>query len=549
MTALGLMLLTVPTAHAQVQRTALVQANDPVYLDIARLAELGVLQNVVLGQQPYSRREIARIVDAAQKRLAESVTGSSPWIADDARELADRLVDRIASRFAGEDEEVGTFTPMIRWVDAADLTFTATDAARRGFPAPHTSSIEATIDPLADRRLGQPARDGRTTALTLSHRLEVGDWMALQLAERLESYKQADTIAATVRADVLLASLRLRFRNAALTVGRQQFTWSQEPGDGLFLASDAPALDQVSLASDTPFRLPWLLNRIGAVQGTLLYADLGPSVSRSHSRLLAYKVSVRPSDAVELGGEFMNHFGGTGGRPSPFGDRLVDFLPFIDIFRKHNYADTTRALDVDSDKLLGLDGRFRLGWLAGITLGGEILLDDFDVHRLRYLFTEEGSQSAFILVPRLGTVNLSMVLSAKHMGPNTYSHTALLDGITTRGRLLGDELGPDAKNFGATLRYIPSPQLRVELEGRNVAYSNATYLGFYTDPAQTDFQVRKASSTPNELRDIGMATLVLQPVDGLALNLRAGGERIRNADFNGGRRRDYVFEASVRIVR
>ena len=60
----------------------------------------------------------------------------------------------------------------------------------------------------------------------------------------------------------------------------------------------------------------------------------------------------------------MNHYGGEGGRPSSFGNRLIDFLPFIDIFRRHNYTDSTRTLDVDSDKVLGLDGRLQIGGLA-----------------------------------------------------------------------------------------------------------------------------------------------------------------------------------------
>ena len=159
---------------------------------------------------------------------------------------------------------------------------------------------------------------------------------------------------------MLLGSARARFRNVALTIGRQQFAWSQSADDGLFLAADAPALDQISLAGDHPFVLPSLLRLLGPTQATIILADLGPSSVRSHSKLLTYKVSVQPTNRLELGGTFMNHYGGTGGRQSSLGDHIIDFLPFIDIFRHHNYTDTTQALDVDSDKLLGVDGRLRL---------------------------------------------------------------------------------------------------------------------------------------------------------------------------------------------
>ena len=125
---------------------------------------------------------------------------------------------------------------------------------------------------------------------------------------------------------------------------------------------------------------------------------------------------------------------------------------------------------------------------------------------------------------------------------------------TFRGRSLEqvlpqvrDELGPDAKSFGAQLRWDLSRGARFELEGRNAIYSNATYTSFYSDAAGTRFVVQKVSHTGDELRDIGFATLIIQNDDGVALTFRGGGERIRNANFLGGTRRDYVAQVGLRI--
>jgi hypothetical protein len=330
-------------------------------------------------------------------------------------------------------------------------------------------------------------------------------------------------------------------------VGRAQLAWSQGEGDGLFLASDAPALDQISLAGDHPFTLPGVLSRLGATQATLVYADLGPSLVRSHSRLVAYKVSVKPTGSLELGGTFMNHFGGAGSPPSGLGSRLIDFLPFIDIFRKHNYVDPTRALDVESDKLIGVDGRWRVPHLGGLLLTGELLIDDFDVHRIPYLLTGYGSSTLGVTLPRLGSPDWSMKLSARHMGILTYTHGALTNGITTRGRLLGEELGPDAKAFGAELRWQPDASMRATLEGRSAQYSQATYQSFYADAEQVRFVVNKVSSGPNELRDRVRATLALQESDRLAVVLRGGGERIRNAFFGPARRNRYAVDVALHL--
>ncbi|HEY2066479.1 MAG TPA: capsule assembly Wzi family protein [Gemmatimonadaceae bacterium] len=538
-------LLAATATHALAQGTTVVPPDDIAYLDIERLAELGALDSLILGQRPYSRREFGRILRVARTRLDRvdryATVGT---LSDEEAYEAGAIVQRLAARFSEETEEQAFDRPMLALLDGVSLTFTSTDAIRRGFPASYSKPVEATIDPLAQRRLGDPAVRGQTTALELSHRLELFSWLSLHSRERLE-YRapRNDTTISKTRGELLLAAMRARFGNVALDVGREQFAWGQEAGDGLFLASDAPALDQISVASDHPFVLPI----VGLTQGTIILANLGPSTVRSYSKLLAYKVSVRPTSSLEIGGSFLNHFGGQGGRPSSLGNRIVDFLPFVDIFRRHNYTDTTHTLDVDSDKLLGMDARLRLDQLYGITVSGEVLIDDFDVHRLRYLFTEEGSSNISITVPSLGTPEWSLRVAAKHMGPITYTHGALTNGITTRGRLLGDELGPDAKEFGGELRWIPVPSVRLMVEGWSTQYSNNEYASFYSDSAHTQFQVVKVASSPNEQRDRFLATLIVQGDEGLAFVLRGGGERIRNADFLGDRRRSYVVDVALRL--
>jgi hypothetical protein len=163
------------------------------------------------------------------------------------------------------------------------------------------------------------------------------------------------------------------------------------------------------------------------------------------------------------------------------------------------------------------------------------------------LFTGYGSSTLGIVIPSLGTPDWSLKLSAKHMGILTYTHAALTNGITTRGRLLGDELGPDSKAFGAEIRWMPAPSFRLNLAATSAQYSNAEYGAYYSDSAHVHFVVYKTSSTSNELRDRLIGTLIIQSEDGLALVLRAGGERIRNDTFTVDRRKSYVAEIALRL--
>lgn len=544
--ALAAILLTLLAPVAvNAQGTAIVPTSDLVYTDIDRLAELGVLDSAIIGQRPYSRREIARIARVARDRMDGGRTGKRKSFSEAVSGYAESLLNRI-ERVGRDADDRPISEPEVALVDGVMLTASSTDAARRAFASPGTRLTEATMEPLARRRLGRPADKGQQLSLELAQRVEPTSWLAIQARERIEARWPDDTLLSSTTGELLLASARARYKNVALTVGRQQFTWAQRDGDGLFLASDAPALDQVSLTNDRPYVLPSLLRLLGPVQGTLVLADLGKSVVRSHSKLVAYKVSVQPTNSVELGGTFMNHFGGTGARSSSTLDQLIDFLPFIDVFRTHNYSDSTSALDVDSDKSIGMDGRWRISALHNVTLMGEVLLDDFDPHRIPKLFTGYGSQSAAIIIPSIGSPEVSLRLGAKHMGIITYSHFALTNGMTTRGRLLGDELGPDAKSYSAQLRWDASSGVRFEIEGRSSIHSNATYSSFYSDVAQTRFVVQKASKLPDELRDLAFATLIVQGDGGSAVTMRVGAERTRNANFLGGRRRDYVAEFALR---
>jgi hypothetical protein len=242
----------------------------------------------------------------------------------------------------------------------------------------------------------------------------------------------------------------------------------------------------------------------------------------------------------------MNHFGGAGAPPASFGDRLIDFLPFVDIFRRHNYTDPTRPLDVESDKLLGVDARLRIARLSGLTLATELLIDDFDVNRIPTLFGWDGSQTFSALLPSVAGSAFSVRVAAAHTGVRTYTHGPLSNGITTRGLLLGDELGPDAKAFGATIAWHSQQGGRVALDGRTELYSRSDYVIL---DQTTRFDLHRVGSVTNELRDRLVASVEWPWEGGLALLARAGAERIRNADFGAGRRHSYRLDVALRLDR
>lgn len=526
-----LVFATAPPLAAQ--GTAPVPLDDPAYVYLDRLEELGLVDSGVMGQRPYSYREMERLERAA--RAAASARAGDANESALVRELLERLEARV----------VPPVSPRALLIDDGLLAVTSTNAVRRlPPPAGSASSPQASIDPLALRRLGQQPVRGPSLALEFLQRAEPASWLAINARERAETRHPLDPSLGSHDAELLEGGVRVRWRNAALMVGREQLGWGSGARGGLFIASDAPALDQLTISSEHPFLLPSLLRRVGAFSGTITLAEMGPSTARSHSKMLAYKLSARPSSTLEVGATFQNHFGGEGGRTSPFWYRVIDFLPMIDIFRRHNYVDTTHVFDVDSDKAIGTDVRWRIDRWGGTTVAAEILLDDFDVHRLNSILNYAASHAITITVPKLASPAWSLRLDATHMGPLTYTHSNLTQGMTTKGRLLGNELGPDVKAFGAALRWMPSAATDLALAGTAAIYSNTAYASGYDINGR--WVVQKLSSAPDELREQIVGSVALAPTPVTVATVRIGVGRTRNVMFVGGRRHSYVADLGLR---
>jgi hypothetical protein len=109
---------------------------------------------------------------------------------------------------------------------------------------------------------------------------------------------------------------------------------------------------------------------------------------------------------------------------------------------------------------------------------------------------------------------------------------------------MGNELGPDAKAFGAELRWTPRAAVRVSLRGQSVVYSSSVYQAGYDINGR--WIVSKTSSGTDELREMGIGTLAFEPSPSLGLNLRAGVERTRNELVTRATRHSYVVDAGVR---
>src|SRR4051812_13023754 len=154
--------LALVSAHANAQGTATVPPSDEAYADIDRLSDLGFLDSTIIGQRPYSRREIGRILRVARDRSNQLGEGNQNFrVTDLELFIGDGILRRLETRFSREIDE-NPSTDALLALDDARLFLHYTDEQRRPYAGTFGSTLPSTLGSLLPRRLGTPYLRGTT---------------------------------------------------------------------------------------------------------------------------------------------------------------------------------------------------------------------------------------------------------------------------------------------------------------------------------------------------------------------------------------------------
>src|SRR5512138_1507918 len=339
------------------QASPFIPPNESIYADIDLLASAGLIDVIAGGARPYTRGEIDRLLNEA-RRNAERKGAGAAW----AVPIIDRDVTRYAQRQA-------------RPIDFATFELARLSSPFRRIPVDPNGSIDASINPLAGWRGGRTLVDGATAAIETMHSVSLGRHVAVAVAPRLEVETDRERAGAAGR--VQAASAVLQFGNFVAELGRDYAVFGPAPGGGLLLSTNAVPLDMVRLSMQRPAALPGWFRRLGPVHAMLLVADLGTErQNHPHAKLVGYRMSIVPHRNLEFGVQVLDETGGRGAPGASFGDRVLDAIPPIDAWR-------TGSDFQFSNKLAGVDARWRMPDWAGLELYVDGAVDDMDIRRLR----------------------------------------------------------------------------------------------------------------------------------------------------------------------
>ena len=423
----------------------------------------------IVGQRPYSVRELTRLARAVRRVVADRASRAAPTGAD-AR--ADTLAAQIlAALGAGPDSAAALRRSSVDVIplQAVLLSSAATSAPARRVPVNgQLGGLDAITVPPLDGRFGRPAVDGVATSLETVSALGIGNWLSVVAQPRLSwTAGRTDAPVGPAGSHVTVEAQRLYARavvaNVALQAGVDERVWGQAPlGPGMpggtLVSANARPLHAVSIGADTAFVLPWLFRYAGRVRAELFVADLGARDQVfPHSKLAVYKVTLNPTPNVELAAGMMDEFGGRGAPPLSFGSRVTDLFPFLTWLKKG-------ADKQESNKIAPVDVRVRVPALRGATAYWELSLDDFDARRLRSILWQDSGHLFGLSLPRLrddGTLALDAFY--QHTSLRLYEHGQFVSGITYREQIIGSPLGPNGESLTGALAWRPAPARTVRL--------------------------------------------------------------------------------------
>jgi hypothetical protein len=516
------------------QATPTVSLDDRVYRDLDRLFGDGLVKKMLMGQRPYSRREIARIVREASANAATMQANAA-----DQRRIA-----RLSAEFGPEISMLAGDTVAASALShrAARFEILGTNSLARPIPPDSLGTVEADINPLLSDRMGRTYRPG----VNASAEGEVSGSLARPLAFRARgrALLNGNAGGGLALGELLLGSATVMARDIDLEVGRQQLATGQAMGGGLLFSSSGRALDMIRLANDTPLYAPSFLRILGPLRGTLLYADLGPNQRFPHSNVIAYKASGNPFTwRFELAATVLGEQGGRGGPQASVGDYIIDLIPIL------KYAVSNKNRSQFSNKFAGVDYSLRVPELGGMRIYFEHTLDDADPRRWGSTFWSDAGHIGGISFANLGGDGaLGATAEFHHTGLRFYEHTPYTSGLAFNRVLLGDPLGNEADAAYLRLSWDAASTSSFTVDGAiERRYGNV--LGTTTTgPREDNFRFVTLVGFPPEWRHRVAATWSYEPSERWRAQVQGGYERVRDYAFVRGSTRNQVLaSASIEL--
>ncbi len=378
MTAIALaLLLNFSPANAAMLSTANIPLDSQIYNYLDKLAGLGFIKTDIKGIKPFSKAEAARLVLEAESHL-DDTKSSPPLFAFELISRLRELIPREISLKQNPDQkpQLFDFNPIaslrMRYVyldgtprnyqrnvhDPGNDGVFGIGSGLRPINAPDAYATQRGSEgtPLSENNNGASYKNGHNGEIRWAAEGYISDKISGLIEPTiLYSRTDSDTTLSLNRGYIKLGGDWLE-----LEVGKDENWLGLGYRGNVTLTNNAENFTQVKLSSPEPFNVKY----IGAVKYALIGSrfektDTGGVVRQPW--FYAFKLSIKPTDNLEIGFNLGRQVGGPGVNNS-IGDTLRGLIGGTN-------AD-------NSNGLAGFEARYRIPWLRNTELYGEFSGED-----------------------------------------------------------------------------------------------------------------------------------------------------------------------------
>lgn len=533
---LFLFLIFLAPQHSYAVSSIDVSLDDPAYHHLEVLEAHGLIKTAVMGQRPWSRMEVGRLLIEAREnreRLGVEREAKNPkeeWVGKILGEL-EKEFSREVEICRKKAEGLGGLRRLeLHALDRTDLLITFLDSNAKMFPNNGLGGMTARSQPLVQNRQGRDYTDGSQYSLETVHWVDATPFLSFYLQPRFQfQFPTGRDDDPGTQPFVQEFYSVVNLWGVEIQAGRSTLIQGQGPHGGLVLSDHARPLDHVHVTNDHPVVLPWVFKYLGGNKLTLYFGTLGPESFFPNTLHVGYKWSIKPFDIWELGLANTMVIGGDGSPDFSALEFLGDFLGF------------SGTGESKSNRLIGLDTRLRLPFLRNVQLYGEALWDDKTIQNWKRTLVDTVAYEGGIFIPRIDDAGRwHGRIEFRYISELMYRHGQFQSGYTLNREILGDPQGPDSHGLSVHLGWDIQPRTRAGFDGYYVVADGDVYTN-------TGGEIFVNADNQAETRIRGILTFSKGHRRYNFLG-RFGYERVQ--DFNyvaGDNRHHFLAEAGIRV--
>ncbi len=502
----------------------------------------GLIDKIIMGQRPYSRLEVARMLTHIRQQLNQVKQKDNTQHWSEYKKNMDTYdyIHTLLSFYEMQyDAEINALLHGIKIspIKYLDLFTNYNGAKERDmFTDFGLGPINGKVSSFDRFQEGISYEKGNNTFIRTSHDFRIGRYFVghAEPLFQMKTPQGEDTIAL---AQLHKGYIKTGYRNIELLVGRGSIFWGQDEQGGVMLSNHARPLDMIRISNPTPIYLPWFLKHLGAMKWTFFLSNLGPDSVKPYTYFYGLKWSSQISRYIEMG---LSHTVMVGGDGAP----NISFLnAMLEIFPVHKWE---RNADVsnNSNHATGFfDLRITVPQLRGISFYYDAYVED-SITRAFGNMDNLMHQMSFVTgvyMPRLSADGQwGARFEYRHLSPDSYLHGTWTDGYTLNKLSLGDPMGPGADGYYLTFYWRPFPRLIMRVSGAYESFDSSHYIVESKSGTSIDrIFLDQERTHENHYRIEGKVGL--EGKGRLALRVHLGFEHVSNREFVQGNTANHIY--------